>query len=246
MNFSQDDELRFIVEPEIRYYCGPLFFARSLETAKDNIDANGTFALVDTGKKKLLVTCYHVLEEFQKLRREIPELQLCVCLDLPAPIVFDIKHLIDFNERADLVTFDISSLLSACRYRRFYRLDYNPAPVLKKGDQLAFIGYPGRFRFAEEKEVEFGRILYVLVVAGVSGMTFVANITETKVTFSREPHATAENLQHGGISGSPCFRLRWQRSLQLVAFTTSNAMGLLKFTHARCLNPDGTINDPFL
>jgi hypothetical protein len=237
--------MQFIIEPEIRRYCGPLFFSHSLETAKGNINANGTFALVDTGKRKLLITCYHVLEDFQKLRKEHPELQFCVCLDLEAPIVFDTSQVIDYNQKADLVTFDIGPLENACRVRKFYRLDHSPSPLLKKGDQIVFVGYPGRFRFAEELEIEFGRILYGLTVADVSGRTILANVSKTKATFSREPRTTPSVQQHGGISGSPCFLLRFNRPLQLAAFVTDDGLGLLRLSHARCINADGTVNPPY-
>jgi hypothetical protein len=58
--FTAIEELEFVIEPQIRGFCGPLFFARSLESAKGNITANGTYGLIDTGEKKLLFTCQHV------------------------------------------------------------------------------------------------------------------------------------------------------------------------------------------
>jgi hypothetical protein len=63
--FTLIEELTFLIEPQISPICGPLFFTRSLESAVDNVTANGSFGLVDTGQKKLLVTCHHVLEEFE-------------------------------------------------------------------------------------------------------------------------------------------------------------------------------------
>ncbi len=70
--------LEFVVEPEVRQYCGPVFFTRSLKVAGGNIVANGSFGLVDTGKKKLLVTCFHVWEEFQKAQRADSDLKMCL------------------------------------------------------------------------------------------------------------------------------------------------------------------------
>ena len=66
-------ELEFVVEPQVRQYCGVIYFTRSLERAQGNVTANASFGLVDTGSKKLLVTCHHVWAEFQKARIESPD-----------------------------------------------------------------------------------------------------------------------------------------------------------------------------
>jgi hypothetical protein len=47
--------------------------------------------------------------------------------------------------------------------------------------------------------------------------------------------------QFGGISGCPCFLVREGKPIQLVGFATSIWTNYLSFTHARCLNSDGTI-----
>jgi hypothetical protein len=63
------------------------------------------------------------------------------------------------------------------------------------------------------------------------GSKFISNI----LSLSLRPDELA------GISGSPCFLVRDNSPIQLVGFAIKVFMNLLSFTHARCLNPDGTI-----
>lgn len=53
-------DLEFVIEPQVRYFCGLIFFTKSMETPAGTIVNNGSFGLVDTGSRKLLVTCSHV------------------------------------------------------------------------------------------------------------------------------------------------------------------------------------------
>jgi hypothetical protein len=69
-------ELAFLIEPMVRQFCGPIFFTHSLEQAEGNITANGSFGLVDTGTKKLLVTCYHVWDEFREAHLKNSDLMM--------------------------------------------------------------------------------------------------------------------------------------------------------------------------
>jgi len=52
--------------------------------------------------------------------------------------------------------------------------------------------------------------------------------------------------QFGGISGCPCFLLREGRPILLAGFATSLWKEFLCFTHAGCLNFDGTISNGIL
>jgi hypothetical protein len=65
-------QLYDFISPRIKPSCGALFFAQSLVKASGNILASGTFGLVDTGDKKILVTCRHVLTDFLKEQKKIP------------------------------------------------------------------------------------------------------------------------------------------------------------------------------
>src|SRR5882724_9485345 len=108
------DYITFIVDPSVRRHCGPLFFVKSLDTPKGNILSNGSFGLINTGEKKLLVTCHHVWDEFKNLRRTHPELMFSISLPKENPIALcEIDSmLIDQDKKCDLVTFDMKDLKS--------------------------------------------------------------------------------------------------------------------------------------
>jgi len=230
--FSLDD-LKLVVEPEVRQFCGPLYFTRSLETASGVIN-NGSFGLVDTGSKKMLVTCLHVWNEFQKARRQNPELEMCVCLDSGPFVVLGAEKPLGEDEKLDIATFDMEQLLAACGERKFYPLNQKPPRKVERGDVLFVVGFPGHFRHVKDIHLCYGRQAFVMVVADCNddGLKFVSNITNLNLT--------ADEL--AGISGSPCFLVRKNFPIQLVGFVTKVAMNLLHFIHARCLNRDGTIN----
>jgi hypothetical protein len=247
--FSTIEELKFVIEPQINPYCGPLILTRSLESAAgDNIIANGSFGLVDTGEKKLLVTCCHVWDEFQKKCCEYPELKLCVFLNgnlSTGARAVVLNYLpIDQDKHLDIVTFDLKPLLSECHKRRFYPLNQNPPPRLTKGDRIVMKGYPGIARSSNSEGLDFGTITYACEVSDISGLKVVADISKAATEFYEQPARTLKPgaSPHGGISGSPCFLVQDNRPVQLVGFVTDDWQNCLWFIHARCLNPDGRIN----
>jgi hypothetical protein len=232
--FSAND-LKWVFEPEARQFCGPLYFTRSLEIASGNVTNNGSYGLVDTGTRRLLVTCYHVWEEFQRARLEDQNLLMCVCLDWSKPaIVLDVEKPFSRDEALDIVTFDIGHLLDTCGRYKFYPLNQNRPRRVKRGDLILFVGFPGHFRHVEDGALTIVRQGFVIGVGDCSrdGLKFISNIKSLNLT--------SDEL--GGTSGSPCFLVRNKFPLQLVGFLTKVAMNLLHFTHARCLDRDGTIN----
>src|SRR5436309_13690454 len=100
--FSTDDEIEFWIEPQINPYRGPLFIPRSLESpVGDNIITNGGFGLVDTGRKKLLVTCQHVWKQFQDEHSQHSNVRMCGCLDQHCPLHVHQKDPIDQDSKPD-------------------------------------------------------------------------------------------------------------------------------------------------
>ena len=243
--FTITDELKFVIEPQIAPYRGPLYIARSLASAAgENVIANGGFGLVDTGKKKLLVTCRHVWKRFQEEHCRDSNVRLCVCLDRKSPVVFDQNEPIDQDAKLDVAVFDISPVLEACGGRQFYNFAQNPPPRVKTGDKLILIGDQGIFRSGSEQGLSFGATTYACEVSDVSGLRILADLSEAARSFVMPPVRTPQSnaSPRGGISGSPCFLLQDNQLLRLVGFVTDDCLDILWFTHARCLNPDGTIN----
>ena len=68
---------QFTREAALLTHCAPVYFAPSPEARPPEIRANGTVALVDTGERKLLVTCSHVWDEFEEYMQGFPAACLC-------------------------------------------------------------------------------------------------------------------------------------------------------------------------
>src|ERR1700761_4575393 len=172
------DYITFIVDPATRKHCGPLFFVKSLETPRGNILSNGSFGLINTGKKKLLVTCYHVWEELKKLRNAYPELKFSICIPKENPVALPeiSSMLIDEDKRCDLVTFDMDSLASFCVSHGldFFNMQHNPPPKLSDGDTVYLIGFPGKGREDNENSVGFPRQGIGVQVNHVGQFSFIA------------------------------------------------------------------------
>jgi hypothetical protein len=231
------DDLIFVIEPQVRRFCGPLFFTTSLRVASGNITNNASFGLINTGKRKLLVTCHHVWEEFKKLRSRDAELMFGLCLDMPKPIAIRPEDfIIDEDRRCDLVTFDMESLLPICANGglAFYNLQANRPPTVKVGDVLYFIGFPGKGRLVDDKSVGFVRQPIGVQASQVGKFTFFSDATNL--------NKQAEDF--GGISGCPCFLLLSGHRIRLIGFATGFAemTNWLQFTYATFIRPDGTID----
>lgn len=234
-------DIRYMIEPQIRPCCGPIFFARpSKSWVRDSITANGSFGLVDTGEMKLLVTCSHVWDKFEKSRRENPDLRIFVCPDPESVVALDPIQPIDQDGELDIASFDMEPLLEQCHKSRFVRFNCACVPQVKEGDPLAFIGYPGRVEACTSIGVRFRRTPYVTFASDVSDTRVVSDISRMKRLKRRSEDEGPEN-EYGGISGSPCFLVRRDLQVELVAFTIEKGLNILKFTLARCLSPDGTI-----
>jgi hypothetical protein len=54
-------------------FCGPIFIAPGVLTHPTGMIDSGTFSLIDTGQRRVLVTCNHVWQAFLDRRAEYPE-----------------------------------------------------------------------------------------------------------------------------------------------------------------------------
>jgi hypothetical protein len=224
------------IEVHVRQFCGPIFFTKSLQTPLGNVTNNGSFGLVDTGRKKLLVTCHHVWAGFQEECRHTPDLRMCICLD--RPFRFVPGNPVWEDEKLDIATFDIDPHLGGCIERKFYAWNQDAVPAIGQGDVLFFIGFPGYLRRESAACVTFGRSPFWMKVHSVSvgGQRVLCDISRLNVkTLPR---------QFGGISGCPCFLVREYKTIQLAGFATGILLDqYLQFTLARRLDNDATIVD---
>jgi hypothetical protein len=233
-----DDELNYVVEPAIRPYSGPLYFARSRTDAAD-VSNSGTFALIDTGARKLSVTRHHVWEGLLNEQRNDPEVKMFLCVDSKPPIVFDPPEPIDADPELDLATFDIEKHLGTCDARRFYPLSSKPPPAVKIGDRLALMAFPASLRSTSDGMVGFGRMPLGVNVTDLTPLYIKADVSKSRIVFYSERNVGRSPYR--GISGSARFLIRGHKPPYLVGFTSQIIYETLSFTHARFLQPDGCI-----
>ncbi len=243
-NFDFDHS--FIIEPQMLLHCGPILFLPSTTLVPMNVVANGTFGLVDTGERKLMVTCRHVWSEFLELQKTNGAAILAVLLGENRPVLLPAIEPIDCDGSLDLATFDMEPFLVSCGCRQFYPLGRNGIPPLRRKDALAILGYLGEARQLSTAGANFAYEFLGVSVADISGFSACVDVTKMQRSSETDGSALAPAHSLGGLSGSPCYRLMRHASLRLVGFVTSSVLGLLRFTHVGCLNRDGTLNREFL
>ena len=240
----KSSDLLHRIEPAIRPCCGSIFFARSLtSSAADNILDHGSFVLVDTGTRELLLTCQHVLDGFQLLRGKNPELKMFICLNSNSIVALELIQLIDQDNKLDIASFDMSPSLGLGSEVEFCRLNCNHAPRVKLGDWLVFLGFPGRIKAHTSIGVRFVRGFHATRAYAVTDRRVLANLARLKpYRPETEPELVGRKGGYGGVSGAPCFLLQEDLVPQLVALATEDAYEHLSCTLLNCLKPDGTIN----
>lgn len=235
--------LNMVIEPQVRRFCGPMFFASSNVTPKGTIRGSATFGLVDTGQKKLLVTCWHVVYGeggFKQIHDEDSDCRFALGIGgrHPHSLSFEdlMKNQVDAERRCDLVTFDISDALDlvAASNLEFFNLKANPPPKVQNGNMIYMIGFPAKGRVENDDSV--GHIRQPI------------GVQASRVGLSNF-HASVSNLgldvtDYGGISGAPCFTITHSSSVRLVGFATGfngNSSSIMQFTYAHYIGEDGYI-----
>jgi hypothetical protein len=235
--------LQMVVEPQVRRFCGPLFFTSSVVTPKNNIESSGSFGLVRIGDKQLLVTCWHVLYGqggFSEKYSEDSALRFGVGFGGRHPHTLSLEDAtgtrVDHERRCDLAAIDVSDALDlvAASNLEFFDLNVNPPPKVRVGDVLYLIGFPGKGRIEDESSVGFPRQPIGVQVSEVGEFNFQ----------SRPKNLKLDQSDYAGISGAPCFVVKEAAPVKLVGFATGfapNAMNMLQFTYAKYIGTDGVI-----
>jgi hypothetical protein len=236
----------FVDEAAMLQHCAPIFFLPSPTSGPSAIAANGTVALLDTGEKKLLLTCFHVWDEFRNYRQEVPGGCLCAVFNnyLQQPTFIPDEALIDADADLDLAVFEARPDTWSMGYKRFYRIDRWPIPKAKKGDPIAFVGFPGASRKTDQGIGDFGTAMFGLTVTDVSERKLIiAPMPGDEQHLVDNEGRELPPFDVGGLSGTPAYVRDSKARLLLVGFvqmgrTTSDALFLV---HAAFLNRDGSL-----
>ena len=246
------------LDRELFRYCGPIFVAPALNSYPEQMIGNGTYALIDTGTKRVLVTCCHVWDEYEKNHDANSETVLAVSLgDGNSCIKFNNpeNHRISIDRDLDLVVLEFEpEAIPLSHNKSWFRISDWPIPKIEKGNHIVTLGFPGVWRKTAGVECVFRRVVIPFAVTDVSKYTVAA--------FSDENNDQVLNDMKnslGGISGSPVYRLNANRELCLVGFAKSGVeatdapcrkyqsspdspLPAVFFTHASFLQQDGSLS----
>lgn len=233
----------------IKPFSVPIYFSRGNARDPSEIFSNATVSLVDTGQKKLFITCYHVWSAFQEIKHRETNINLWLYTGHGKRIVnFNDAKLIDGDRNnLDIAILDFwSKDIFQDNNKRFYEASEWPLPPPSKGDIIGFWGYPGIHRSVHNSGEG-------IVSGGVLFFDFVSSVTERYIRFSDEDKIRmvteyipgAKSLTSlGGISGSPVFVNR-NNKFELIGFAQEAGDGphaTVFITPAHFIKADGTLN----
>lgn len=255
---NQTDVKRKWITQELLRHCGPIIIGPSLKASPDREISNGTYALVDTGTKNLLITCCHVWHAYLEAHDRNAETRLGLSLAHGSSII-SFKHpesqLIAADRDLDLAVFDFA-IPVPCK-KDWFRIADGAAPPPQKGDFIATLGFPGAWRGDVPGGCRFEYRAIRLKVSEVSDRTIVV---------WREDADNAEVLEDmqncwGGISGSPAYRFDEDGTPHLLGFVKAGPQereaghesgpaqnggalaGALFLVRADLLQPDGSLKN---
>lgn len=246
------------LDRELFRYCGPIFVAPALNSYPEQMLGNGTYALIDTGQRRLLVTCCHVWDEYEKQHETNSEAILAISLgDGDSNIAFKNpkNHLISLDRDSDLVVLEFEpEEIKVSHEKSWFKISNWPIPRIKKGNHIVTLGFPGAWRRAAGVECVFRRVVIPFAVTDVGNYSIAA--------FSDGKNDQVLNDMKnclGGFSGSPAYHFNENRELRLVGFVKSGVesedapnkkyqtspdspLPAVFFTHASFLQPDGSLS----
>ena len=234
---------RICIEGAIRPSAGPLVIFRSAELNPLNVETNATFGLVDTGQKKLLVTCQHVWDGYLEYRLKNPNAVLAACFG-NGPVLISEDQKLAEDRDLDLVTFDMKPLVHACSQMKFQRIWRFPVTKSKPGEFIVCVGYPGKDVGRKISERE-GRFDYAHLVCVVTEVT----AHQVRLGESNNLHLVDNSgnevppVAYKGMSGSPCYKWSPNSPPELRGFLKAGQQSgdPIYITQAAFLQSDGSL-----
>jgi hypothetical protein len=237
------DNDQLVREATLLRHCAPVFFAPSPTARPPAIPANGTAALVDTGQIKLVVTCSHVWDEFQKYKQEVPTACLCSVFangwGYPVSLPEQPLHI---DREIDLVVFKAMPGSWNMGCKEFYRIERWPIPKAAVNDKIEFMGFPGKYRETAVYSADFGAFYSEPVVLDVTDRQIVSAGAGDHRHLDNDGKEVPP-IEMGGLSGSPAYVRDSKGRLSLIGFVQKGrtSSGYLFLTHAAFLRRDGTL-----
>ena len=165
---------------------------------------NGTLCLVDTGKRVVGVTAWHVWESYRK-RLEIGE-----------PFVSQFGGLtiqpedlrIDHDKGLELATFDLANAIGQMAGFVPHRLDSWPPDRPEVDDLMLYGGFPGDMRRMDLVQATFSLDTVTGLVSQVTSQNIVIEVDYSRLHDADGPKGNVVATDPAGSSGGPVYRIR--------------------------------------
>jgi hypothetical protein len=123
------------IEERIFKHCGPLFFFTSL-TPPVEILRNGTYGLVDTGEKKVVVTCHHVWDYLQEARQNHPNAAIAMNLAPGKSFAISEAEIIDADCDLDIIVIEPKLRDEDYFPKEFFKISNQPTASIQAGEPM--------------------------------------------------------------------------------------------------------------
>ena len=153
-------------EEKLLTLCGPVYIAPSLTAPPSEIIANGTFGLVDTGERRLIVTCWHVWDFYEDEKARNPDAVMALVLGTGFKTYAVTPTLIDADRDIDLAVFQGDG--PEPDEKAFFPVRQFPIPRAEAGAIIVLQGFPGAERKGTESRGRFGAFFFGGTVTAVN------------------------------------------------------------------------------
>lgn len=219
----------------------PVWASLGVTASATSVDHNGTGTLIDTGRRKILVTARHVIVKVREVRAEHPEAGFAVNLGNGTTPFFPEFEVIDEDADLDLAVVSFPHLHRWTGHtKRYFPVRQWPIPVPRRGDAITIVGFPGCERRPYETFGSFSPVGIGMVVSNEPGRHIVLADESGTLTTYKNGLAEPGGIEPGGMSGSAGFFFQgdW---FHLAGFVYEGRPGFLFLAPGASLSPEGTI-----
>lgn len=225
-------------------YVTYLYFADSPQKHNSKIYDSATTTFIDTGKRKIAVTNYHVIEHYERLRRVDDKINF----QIGSEVITDVQsRIIDKSSKYDLVTYEISEKIMSALGKQWCSNSNWPPKKVKQKEVLVFAGYPGIFRRIVSKgNVYFESVIILEEIISVSPDSFKIHLDIENYSRLLGHRKFDELKEYGGFSGAGIFRLNNLKQISTlepvgIIYEGSNEWKIQIASHIDVINDNGTI-----
>jgi hypothetical protein len=226
-----------------------LLFLPSRKAQPKDVFYNGTVSFIDTGTEKLLITCGHVIDQFNELREANPDTILAITgNDGTQPVIVSDAEVIDNGgKQLDLAVLRLPDPdRITWGGKSYFKAAVWPPIRAAKGQVAVLVGFPGMHREPSARGLEVRATPICDFVTSVSDRNiFLVDEDMARVAVKHNP-SLKDLASLGGMSGSAVYVVDEVRQVpQLVGFMYEAGEGThatVFIAHAAYMRADGTLD----